>query len=174
VSDISVIAANHKVTGTITAAEDLLVQGRVEGRILSDATLVIDASAIVEGEILARHVIVRGVVVGDISAVEQIEVAASGQVLGDLRTRRLALKSGGRISGLVHTGIEVAAHSGQAGARAQTNWRASSPARPAPASAPASAPSRTWSEEVVETGPRATTSAVDVKKTKKEPSREAM
>lgn len=173
-SDISVIAANHKVTGTISAAEDLLVQGRVEGRILSDATLVIDASAIVEGEILARHVIVRGVVVGDISAVEQIEVAPSGQVLGDLRTRRLALKAGGRISGLVHTGIEVAAHTGQTGARAQTNWRQSTGAA-RPAAAPAvAAPSRSWSEEVVETGPRAATGSPDVKKTKKEPSRETM
>jgi cytoskeletal protein CcmA (bactofilin family) len=168
VSDISVIAANHKVTGTISAAEDLLVQGRVEGRILSDATLVIDASAIVEGEILARHVIVRGVVIGDVSAVEQIEVAPSGQILGDLRTRRLALKAGGRISGLVHTGIEVAAHAGQTGARAaQTNWRAAAPARPAPART-------SWPEEVVETGPRATAGAGDVKKSKKEPSREAI
>jgi len=170
VSDISVIAANHKVTGTISAAEDLLIQGRVEGKILSDATLVIDASAIIEGEILARHVIVRGVVIGDVSAVEQIEVAPSGQILGDLRTRRLALKAGGRVSGLVHTGIEIAAHTGQAASRgAQSNWRASAPARPAPAR-------NSWPEEVVETGPRATVSvgAGEAKKSKKEPSREAI
>lgn len=165
-SDISVIAANHRVVGTISAAEDLVVQGRVEGRILSDATLIVDASAIVEGEILARHVIVRGVVVGDISGVEQIEVSASGQVLGDLKTRRLALKAGGRVSGLVHTGVEVAAHSAATNRQNAANWR--------PAARPATAPARNWSEEVVETSARTSSAPGDVKKSKKEPSREAI
>jgi cytoskeletal protein CcmA (bactofilin family) len=173
VSELSVIAANHRVVGTISAAEDLLVQGRVEGRILSDATLVIDASAIVEGEIHARHVIVRGVVVGDVSGVDQIEVAPTGQILGDLKTRRLALKAGGRVSGLVHTGIEVPAYAAQSTARAaQGTWRGSATAaRPA-------APARSWPEEVVETGPRtapaSNAGAGEARKAKKEPSREAI
>lgn len=167
-SELSIIAANHRVVGTVTANEDLVVQGRVEGRILSDATLVIDQSAIVEGEVLARHVIVRGVVVGDISAVEQIEVAPSGQVLGDLKTRRLALKAGGRISGVVHTGVEVAAPS-SANRSTGNTWRPT--ARPATA-----APSRGWSDEVVETSRPASSAAaaIDAKKAKKEPSREAI
>lgn len=165
-SDLSIIAANHRVVGTISAAEDLVVQGRVEGRILSDATLVIDASAIVEGEILARHVIVRGVVVGDVSGVDQIEVAPSGQILGDLKTRRLALKAGGRISGVVHTGVEVAAHA-PANRAAGNVWRPA--ARPAAPSA-----NRDWAEEVVETSRPTTSSTVDVKKPKKETSREAI
>lgn len=166
-SELSIIAANHRVVGTVTANEDLVVQGRVEGRILSDATLVIDQSAIVEGEVLARHVIVRGVVVGDISAVEQIEVAPSGQVLGDLKTRRLALKAGGRISGVVHTGVEVAAPNNAN--RTGNTWR--------PTARPAAAPARGWPDEVVETS-RATSSSpaasIDAKKAKKEPSREAI
>lgn len=167
-SELSIIAANHRVVGTVSAAEDLVVQGRVEGRILSDATLVIDATAIVEGEVLARHVIVRGVVVGDVSAVEQIEVAPSGQILGDLKTRRLALKAGGRISGLVHTGVEVAAHS--ATPRTGNTWR--------PTARPATAPTanRGWTEEVVETSRNGSAAAaIDAaKKAKKEPSREAI
>lgn len=165
-SELSIIAANHRVVGTVTANEDLVVQGRVEGRILSDATLVIDQSAIVEGEVLARHVIVRGVVVGDISAVEQIEVAPSGQVLGDLKTRRLALKAGGRISGVVHTGVEVAAPNNAN--RTGNTWR--------PTARPAAAPARGWSDEVVETSrpTSSTAAAIDAKKAKKEPSREAI
>src|SRR5262245_41953462 len=103
VSDTSVIAAGHKVTGTVSAAEDLIVVGRVVGRIQSEATVVIETQAIIEGEIVARHVLVKGIVVGDVSGVEGIEVAPSGQVLGDLRTRRLALRAGGRVNGAVMT-----------------------------------------------------------------------
>jgi cytoskeletal protein CcmA (bactofilin family) len=170
VSDISVIAPNHRIVGTISAAEDLVVQGRVEGRILSEATLVIDAQAIVEGEILARHVVIRGVVVGDVSGVEGIEVAPSGQVLGDLKTRKLALKAGGRVSGLVHTGIEVPGYSA---AKGSSSWQRPT-ARPT-VSAPASTAPRGWTEEIVETGPRAPSPAnADLKKVKKEPSRETI
>jgi cytoskeletal protein CcmA (bactofilin family) len=172
VSDISVIAANHRVLGTISAAEDLIVQGRVEGKILSEATLVVDTQAIVEGEILARHVVIRGVVVGDVSGVEGIEVAPSGQVLGDLKTRRLALKAGGRVSGLVHTGIEVQGYSAAKGASAAA-WQQRRPA--AVATPPSSTAPRGWTEEIVETGPRpAVGSVADAKKPKKEPSRETL
>ncbi len=171
-SDISVIAANHRVLGTISAAEDLIVQGRVEGKILSEATLVVDTQAIVEGEILARHVVIRGVVVGDVSGVEGIEVAPTGQVLGDLKTRRLALKAGGRVSGLVHTGIEVPGYSAGKGASA-TAWQQRRPTTAA-TTPPTTAP-RGWTEEIVETGPRPVAgSLADAKKPKKEPSRETI
>jgi len=171
VSDISVIAPNHRVLGTISAAEDLVVQGRVEGKILSEATLVVDTQAIIEGEILARNVVIRGVVVGDVSGVEGIEVAPSGQVLGDLKTRRLTLKAGGRVSGLVHTGIEVAPHNAGKGA-SSTAWQQRRPATGS--TAPSSTAPRGWTEEIVETGPRTASSVADAKKPKKEPSRETI
>lgn len=168
-SDVSVIAPGHKVTGTVSAAEDLVIQGRVEGRIQSEATVIVDTQAIVEAEILARHVLIKGVVVGDVSGVEGIEVAPSGQVLGDLRTRRLALRAGGRVLGTVQSGIEVqpfALAGKSAGAAA---WQRT--ARPA---------MRTFTEEVVETSRPSFTPPVaapaapsDAKKAKKEPSREA-
>lgn len=169
-SDVSVIAASHKVSGTVSAAEDLIVQGRVEGRIQSEATVVIETNAIVEGEVLARNVLVKGIVVGDISGVDGIEIAPSGQVMGDLRTRRLALRAGGRVVGLVQSGIEVQPYvmaGKNAGAAA---WQRTAAARPV---------QRSFSEEVVETSrtpftpPVASPTPGEVKKAKKEPSREA-
>ena len=173
-SDTSVIAANHKVTGTISAAEDLVIVGRVEGRIQSEATVVIEAQAIVEAEVLARHVIVKGIVVGDVSGVEGIEITATGQVLGDLRTRRLALRGGGRVLGNVHTGIDVPAY-----AMAGKNAGAAAWSRGA------SRPQQRAFEEVVESSSRASSSgftpppastsgAGEARKAKKEPSREAL
>lgn len=153
-SDLSVIAPNHRVVGTISAGEDLVVQGRVEGKILSEATLVIDASAVVEGDILARHVIVRGVVIGEVAGVEAVELASSGQILGDIKTRRLALKAGGRVAGSVLTGVEVPAHSVS---RSQSNAWQRQPARPTMPSAPV----RNWSEEFVETSSHSITPSTE-------------
>ncbi len=174
---MSVIAAGHKVTGTVSAAEDLVVQGRVEGRIQSEATVVIAEQAIVEGEIVARHVLVKGIVIGDVSGVDGIEIAPSGQVLGDLKTRRLALRAGGRVLGQVQTAIEVAGFSFAGKAGGASSWQRGA-ARPTRASS--------FTEEVVETfstpevpagrgDDRGTSraSAIESKRSKKEPSREA-
>lgn len=168
-SDVSVIAASHKVTGTVSAAEDLVVQGRVEGRIQSEATVVIETNAIVEAEILARHVLVKGIVIGDVSGVEGIEIAPSGQVLGDLRTRRLALRPGGRVLGNVQTGIEVAGYTMAGKNSGAAAWQR--PTRPA---------QRAFEEVVETTRASSFTPPVaasggpgEVKKAKKEPSREA-
>ena len=172
-SDVSVISASHKVTGTVSAAEDLVVQGRVEGRIQSEAAVIIETQAIVEGDILARHVLVKGIVVGDVSGVEGIEIAPSGQVLGDLHTRRLALRAGGRVLGVVQTGIEVQAYAMAGKSTAAASWQRT--ARPA---------ARGFAEEVVETSHAtftppvvAATESVGAgapKRAKKEPSREAL
>ncbi|MCC6621035.1 MAG: polymer-forming cytoskeletal protein [Deltaproteobacteria bacterium] len=169
-SDNSFISAGQRVVGTISAAEDLVIVGRVEGRIQTEATVTIEGPAIVEADIHARLVVVRGVVVGEILGVDGIEIAPSGQVFGDLKTRRLALRAGGRVAGQVHSGIEVAPFV-YGGAKAGTaRGRVAAPSR-------SSWP--TASEEVVETTPvRSQPSPAvnpnEARRGKKEPSREAI
>jgi cytoskeletal protein CcmA (bactofilin family) len=144
--DHAIIAANHRVVGTISAGEDLIVLGRVEGRIQSEASVIIEATAIVEGDITANHVLVRGVVVGDLQGVEGVEVAPGAQVAGDIRTRRLTLRAGGRVAGTVTTGIEVPgygsglhrASAGTSRAAPASTW--SAPPRAAAATLPGLAP----------------------------------
>lgn len=171
-SDITIISQGQRIVGTVSAGEDLIVLGRIEGRIQSEATVTIEAQAIVEGDIHARHVLVKGVVVGEIAAVDGIEIAASAQVLGDLKTRRLALRPGGRVAGLAQSGIEVPPFS--YGSRGNSARRATTSSAPTFTSQPASTP---WPrDEVVETSPRPSAQPAlqqhDQRKGKKEPSRE--
>lgn len=172
VNDVAHIAAGHRVVGTVSAAEDLVILGRVEGRIQSEGMVTIEVGAIVEAEILARHVVIRGVVVGDVSGVEGIEVAAQAQVLGDLRTRRLALKAGGRVAGAVLTGVEVQPFIYAGKSAAQSAWRSRG------ATQPMTGVRSPWPvDEVVEpraavAGSVAGAAGADVRKT--EPSREVL
>jgi len=167
VSEVSsIISAGQRVVGNVSAAEDLVVVGRIEGRIQSEASVTIEAQAVVEGDIHARQVLVKGVVVGEIAATDGIEIAPSGQVLGDLKTRRLALRAGGRVAGLAQSGIEVPAF---------VYGNRTAVRRAAPAPTFAAAPADPWprTEEVVETTPRASQPQHDHRKGKKEPSRES-
>jgi cytoskeletal protein CcmA (bactofilin family) len=175
--DTATIAAGSRIIGNISASEDLIVHGRVEGRIQSEATVIIEAAAIVEADILANQVVVRGIVVGDIQAVEGIEIAASGQVAGDLRARRLTLRAGGRVAGQVASGVEVQGFStGFKAATRSSGWQsAPRPTPPASVAEPASG----WpADEVVESAPRNTESGdsprTGSRRGRKEPSREVI
>ncbi|MFT7581928.1 MAG: cytoskeletal protein CcmA (bactofilin family) [Myxococcota bacterium] len=104
---MSHIAAEHHITGALRCGEDIVIFGRVQGLVESAGLVVIEAGAIVEANIHAQELVVRGVVVGEIEAVDGVEIAASGQILGDIKTRRMNLVAGGRISGVVQTGMEL-------------------------------------------------------------------
>jgi len=175
--DTATIAAGHRVIGTISASEDLLILGRVEGRIQSEATVVVEASAIIEGDIVARNVVIRGIVVGDVQAVEAIEIAPTAQVAGDLRAKRLGLRAGGRISGLVASGVDVQGY--VSGRRAVTTARTAQPwSSPKASEAPPAwtAVERGIPEEVVESDESEDTSETrsSSRRRKKEPSREVL
>lgn len=125
-SAVTHIGTGHFVVGAIRTGEDLTIAGRVQGSVDAEGLVVVEAGAIVEGDVRARELVVRGVVVGDIATVDGLEVTANGQVLGGITTRRLLLRTGGRISGEVTTGVEVQAFTfseRQAGARRTTAAR---------------------------------------------------
>lgn len=105
----TLISAGQVVSGTIRAGEDLVIAGRVRGSVESEGLVVVEAGGVIEADLRAREIVVRGVVVGEVAAVEQLEVAANGQVLGTVKTRRLLLRPGGRIHGDVTTGMEIQA-----------------------------------------------------------------
>jgi cytoskeletal protein CcmA (bactofilin family) len=90
------------IVGDIDCETDLLVEGRVRGRVrLRDVTLVIGSQGLVDGDIRGTRVVVHGVVRGSIWASERIEVAASGAVHGSLSANRIVLADGAIVNGRV-------------------------------------------------------------------------
>jgi len=90
------------IVGDIDCDGDLLIEGRVRGRIrLPDLTLVIGTQALVDGDIRAARIVVHGIVRGSICASERIEVAASGAVHGSLSANRIVVADGAVVNGRV-------------------------------------------------------------------------
>lgn len=87
------------ITGDIRGEEDIVIFGRIEGRIDLSATLFIEAPSFVKGELHVNHAVVIGSVIGDIHASDCIEVAPSGRVIGNLFTPRLVIADGGAVKG---------------------------------------------------------------------------
>jgi cytoskeletal protein CcmA (bactofilin family) len=90
--------------GDLTSSEDMTIDGRVEGTItLLDHGLTIGPHAEIRADILVKTVIVRGAVIGMITAGDSVVVSETGSVEGDIVSPRLALADGAVLRGRVDT-----------------------------------------------------------------------
>ena len=134
----TVIGQTACVRGELTASEDILIEGSVEGRVvLPEHTLTIGMHAHVKAELWAKNVKIVGKVVGDVHASARIEVTEGGSVEGDLRAPKVVLGEGAIFKGNIDMVSNVPAPPA-----------VSSPPRdaePARAEAPAEAAPESWS-----------------------------
>jgi cytoskeletal protein CcmA (bactofilin family) len=90
------------IKGEISASEDLVLYGQMEGRIaLPDHTLTIGPHADIKAEIAAKAVVIMGAVTGNVKAGDKVDVRDTGSVLGDISAPRLAIAEGGCVRGKV-------------------------------------------------------------------------
>ena len=77
----------------------LQLDGRFDGEIRGEGTLVIGESGSVKGEVDAGSVVVGGHVEGHISSKKRTEIQEKGEVYGDLFTTAIAINEGGILHG---------------------------------------------------------------------------
>ena len=80
--------------GTMKFSESLKIDGKFEGDIESTGFLYIEDGAVVKADIKVRAVVVGGIVRGNIEASERLEMLATGQVYGNIRTSKLRIADG--------------------------------------------------------------------------------
>ncbi len=90
------------IRGEVKGAEDLTIDGRVEGTIqLPDHRLTIGPNAEVAADLSAGDVLVLGKVHGNVVATGRVELRAGCLVEGDVRALRLAIEDNAVLRGKV-------------------------------------------------------------------------
>jgi cytoskeletal protein CcmA (bactofilin family) len=87
--------------GELSADEDMVLLGRVEGSITHTESLTVGASGVVIGDLCARVLTIKGTVEGDLEASEAIVISPSANVLGDLVAPRVSVVEGAVFNGRV-------------------------------------------------------------------------
>jgi cytoskeletal protein CcmA (bactofilin family) len=130
--EVAHIGKSVVIKGELTASEDLVIEGQVEGKVeLRDHLLTIGPNGKVKAQVFARTVVVEGEVRGNVMATERVDIRDAGSVEGDLSAPRVAIADGAHFRGSIDmqrggTDVKVAGASIK-------------PAVPAPAPAPAPA-----------------------------------
>ena len=96
----TIIAQQAQIRGDMRFDGALQIDGRVIGSIEAEEGLVrISEHGYVEGVIKAPHVVINGQVVGDVHALEHLELDAKARISGALYYRYMEMVVGAQISG---------------------------------------------------------------------------
>ncbi len=105
----SLIGPSIVIKGELSAAEDLLIMGRVEGVVDHDQTLTVHADGVVCGEVKAKNILVEGSVEGNLYATERVRIDATGRMTGDVYAPRVGVLEGASFKGAVDMDADTGA-----------------------------------------------------------------
>lgn len=98
---ISVLGPTLVFKGELSAEEDLMLKGRVEGSITHTASLRIGEEGSVKGNIEAKYITVEGKVEGDLHGSASVTVKESANVKGNIFAPKVSLIEGARFKGSI-------------------------------------------------------------------------
>jgi len=110
----SVLGPTLRFKGELSAQEDLIVQGSVEGSITHTQSLTMGTDGSMKGDIRARVILVDGKVEGDLYATESVNIRATAKVKGNVFAPRVAISDGAFFQGRIDmqpSGAAVQEHS---------------------------------------------------------------
>ena len=85
--------------GTLSFEGTVRIDGRLEGEIHTNGTVIIGEAAIIEGDVDAATVISGGKVTGNLVASKKVELLAPRSLIGAIKTPLLSLEEGVTFSG---------------------------------------------------------------------------
>jgi cytoskeletal protein CcmA (bactofilin family) len=111
---VSVLGPTLRFRGELSAQEDLIIQGSVEGSITHTQSLTVGTDGSMKGDIRARVIVIDGKVEGDLYATESVNIRATAKVKGNVFAPRVGITEGAFFQGQIEmqpSGAAVQEHS---------------------------------------------------------------
>jgi cytoskeletal protein CcmA (bactofilin family) len=90
----NVLSSDVEIKGNLKFSGELMFEGKLDGEIQTDGTLHLGDTAVINGNIHAQSVVLRGKITGNVSAKEKIEIKSKAELFGDIRATKLAIEEG--------------------------------------------------------------------------------
>lgn len=105
------IGSSITIRGDLSGEEDLLIQGRVEGKIdLKQHKVTIGKDGHIKADIYAKAIVIEGEVNGNLFSDEQLIIRKSGRVRGNIVSPRVTLEDGAKFKGSIDMDQKPAEH----------------------------------------------------------------
>lgn len=102
----SVIGKTLFIKGEIISDEEVLIEGKIEGKIKINHRVIIGENGIVNADIDAKEVIIKGIVTGNVTCSDKIEIVPNGKLIGNINSNKVALAEGAIFKGNIEMKTE--------------------------------------------------------------------
>ncbi len=96
----TVLAEDIYFTGRIDCQRPFMIKGSVDGKLLSTSDVTVEENAVVNADIKADRVVIKGEVHGNVVADTMVHVFACGTLDGDVTAPEVELESGCVFNGI--------------------------------------------------------------------------
>lgn len=128
----TLIGKNSELRGDVMFSGGLHVDGKIKGNVVAvgdePSTLSVSEAGTIEGEVRVPNVVLNGSVLGDVYALEHIEIAENARVTGNVYYNLIEMAMGAEVNGsLVHSSdVEQRKSKGEKGAMEATSQASNS------------------------------------------------
>lgn len=98
-SQSSLVGKTLLVKGDIFSEDEVLIEGRIQGKITVKNRVVIGRDGVVEAEIEAREVVIKGKVTGNVRGSQRVEIVPAGILHGNIHAPRVVIADSGIFEG---------------------------------------------------------------------------
>ncbi|MDH5190914.1 MAG: polymer-forming cytoskeletal protein [Gammaproteobacteria bacterium] len=103
----TLVGQNTELKGDVTFKGGIHVDGVIKGNVISEndsgSSLTLSENGRIEGDVRVPNVVLNGTVIGDVHAIEGIELAANARVKGNVYYNLIEMAMGAEVNGsLVH------------------------------------------------------------------------
>lgn len=123
----NILSSDVTIIGSLRFANDLLVDGKIDGEITSEGALTVAENAVIKAEIKTKSVVVYGKVHGNITASERIEIKNGAEMVGDVKSAMLSIEPGAIFVGKSEVGTPSAQPKQNQSSAPQGNGNAKKP-----------------------------------------------
>jgi cytoskeletal protein CcmA (bactofilin family) len=123
--DRATIGPSIFIKGDLTGDEDLVIEGRVEGKVdLKQNNVTVGKNGRVKADVYGRVVTIEGEVDGNVFAHEQAFLRQSGAIRGNISAPRVVLEDGSRFKGSIDMEAKDSGRSHASGTHGQAQGSA--------------------------------------------------
>ncbi len=102
------ISRGVEISGDILFADALQVDGKVNGKVISESgTLIVEQTGEVQADVDVGVCVIRGALNGNLNARSRVEIYKTARVQGDITTPVLLVEEGAMLSGAIAMGKAV-------------------------------------------------------------------
>lgn len=105
-AEATILGPTLEIEGEIEGNEDLIIQGKVNGRIVSKKSLTVAEGGDVTAQVTTEKLAVSGRVTGNVEASNKVEILREGTMIGDIKAPKVVIAEGAKFKGRIEMGVD--------------------------------------------------------------------